>query len=105
WETLQPPPGRRHDWQVLDLMGAGGSIICEPAFRDALRDAKALRRLRLWFREGDYSEPTNYFIPDHVATWDNFYERNTQVPNRPDEPSSSANTVKEANYRIDFQRG
>ena len=105
WETLQPPPGRRHDWQVLDLMGAGGSIICEPAFRDALRDTKALRRLRLWFREGDYSEPTNYFIPDHVSTWDNFYERNTQVPNRPDEPSSGANTVKEANYRIDFQRG
>ena len=21
WETLEPPPGKRHDYQVLDLMG------------------------------------------------------------------------------------
>jgi len=104
WETLQPPPGRRHDWQVLDLMGFGGSIAHEPAFDGALRDIRELRRLRVWFREGRFSEPTNYVVSDAAATWDNFYERNTQVPNT-SEPSSASNTVKEANYRVDFQRG
>ena len=104
WDTLQPPPGRRHDHQVLDLMGFGGSIVREPAFDRHLRDLKSVREMRLWFRETDLVQPSGYFLPGERATWDNYYERNTQVPNT-QEPSSAANTVKEANYRVDFQRG
>jgi mannose-6-phosphate isomerase-like protein (cupin superfamily) len=104
WETLEPPPGRRHDWQVRDLMGFGGSITREPAFDAVLKDLRSLRRLRLWFRESEFTEPTNYFVSGDASSWDNFYERNVQVPNTQD-PSSSQNTVKESNYLIDFQRG
>jgi mannose-6-phosphate isomerase-like protein (cupin superfamily) len=56
------------------------------------------------FGENDYSEPTGFFISNADAAWDNYYERNVQVPNTP-EPSSPANTLTEFSYAIDFQRG
>lgn len=104
WETLQPPPGRRHDWQVRELMGFGGSITREPAFEPVLQDLPSLRCVRLWFRESEFSEPTNYFLSGEASSWDNFFERNVQVPKTP-EPSSPQNTVSDANYVIDFRRG
>ncbi len=104
WGTLEPPPGVRHDWQVLDMMGHGGSIIREPALATALHDIDAIRDVRLWFREGTSSWPIGFSISDEESTWDNYYGRNVQVPNDP-APSSPANTVLEKNYRVSFQRG
>jgi mannose-6-phosphate isomerase-like protein (cupin superfamily) len=104
WETLEPPPGKRHDYQVLDMMGHGGSITRVPEFAEALKDLRALRQVEVSFRENDYYQPSGFFVPRDQAAWDNYYERNVQVPNT-DEPSSDENTVKENNYGVDFQRG
>ena len=104
WETLEPPPGRRHDYQVLDLMGHEGSIVRVKAFADALSDVRQVRRLNLSFRENDYYQPSGFFIPPQAASRDDFYQRNVQVPNRQD-PSSDENTVMESSYRLDFRRG
>jgi len=104
WETLEPPPGRRHDYQVLDMMGAGGSITTVPAFAPALADVKAIKWVNLSFREGQFSYPSGFFVSDQDAAVDNFYKRNVQVPNT-QEPSSSLNTVEEFSYGLNFQRG
>lgn len=104
WETLEPPAGRRHDFQVLDMMGAGGSITAIPAFAPALADVNAVKWVNLAFREGRFSYPSGFFIPDEEAALDNFYKRNIQSPNTQD-PSSSLNTVNEFSYGLNFQRG
>lgn len=104
WETLEPPSGKRHDYQVLDLMGFGGSITRVPQFANALKDLRAIKWVNASFRENDFYEPSGFFVSDAQASWDNFYERNIQVPNTQD-PSSDQNTVKESSYGVNFQRG
>ncbi len=104
WGTLEPPPGKRHDYQVLDLMGYRGSITRVPQFDAALRDLKAVRQLRLAFRENDTQYPSGTMLTDQEVVWDNFFQRNVQVPNSP-EPNSDQNTVQQANYGVDFRRG
>jgi len=104
WETLEPPPGRRHDYQVLDLMGYQGSITRVPQFAEALRDLKAVESVDLRFRENDASYPTGFTIPPEMARQDNFFGRNIQVPNDP-RPNSDANTVPASSYGLHFRRG
>jgi len=104
WETLEAPDNLRHDAKVLDLMGRDASITRVPQFNNALRDLRLLSKLELAYRENTEHHPFGYTVPDHIAPWDNFYDRNIQVPNT-QQPSAHANTVKRANYRIDFQRG
>lgn len=103
WETLEPPPGRRHDFQVLDMIGQKGSITRVSQFAEALKDLRKLERVNLSFRENDIYQPSGFFVPEDQAH-DNYYERNVQVPNT-QEPSSDQNTVKEDNYGVSFQRG
>jgi mannose-6-phosphate isomerase-like protein (cupin superfamily) len=104
WETLEPPAGKRHDFQVLEMMGHGGSITRIPHFAEALRDVRAVKWVNMSFRENDIYHPNGFFVPPHQAAWDNCFERNVQVPNT-QEPSSDLNTVKELSYGVTFQRG
>lgn len=108
WETLEAPDNLQHDLKVLDLMGRDGEITRVPAFGPALADVGNLDRLELAFRENTRYEPFGYPVADGPgpfdAAWDNYYERNVQVPNT-QEPSSDQNTVKAGNYLISFQRG
>lgn len=104
WETLDAPAGKHHDYQILDMMGYRGPITKVPAFADALSDLDALRRIDLAFRENDVSYPSRVTISDADAAWDNYYQRNVQVPNTQD-PSSDQNTVRQDGYGVDFQRG
>lgn len=108
WETLEAPENLRHDLKVLDMMGRDGEIVRVPAFGPALADIENLDRLEMAFRENTEYMPFGYTVPDGPspfdAAWDNYYERNLQVPNT-QEPSSAQNTVRVDNYRIDFQRG
>lgn len=104
WETLEPPVGTRHDYQVLDLMGRGGSITRVPQFAPLLTNIKDLERLQLAFRENDTQQPSGTTVPDNDVTWDNYFQRNIQVPNDP-APSSDRNTVQQSNYGVNFQRG
>ena len=104
WETLEPPPGRRHDYQVLDMMGYRGSITRVAEFADALKSLDQVKRLELAFRENDYMEPSGPVIPDDQSAWDNFFHRNVQVPNT-QAPSSQDNTVERSAYEFDFRRG
>ncbi|WP_376967886.1 hypothetical protein ABNQ39_36845 (plasmid) [Azospirillum sp. A26] len=104
WQSLEPPPGHRHDFQVTDMMGHRGSITCVPAFAGALADVSAIGRVNLAFRESDVQGPGGRHLSEQEARWDNFFERNIQVPNT-DHPSDDRNTVKTPNYGVDFQRG
>jgi mannose-6-phosphate isomerase-like protein (cupin superfamily) len=104
WETLEPPPGKSHDYQVLDMMGYRGSITRVPEFASALADLPALKRIDLAFRENDVAYPWRTFVADGDAAWDNYYRRNIQVPNT-QEPSSTANTVEQDGYGVNFERG
>ena len=104
WETLEPPVGRRHDYQVLDMMGAGGSITTVPALNAALANIGQIKWVNLSFREGQYAYPSGFFISDQDAAWDDSYRRNVQVPNT-QAPSSDQNTVMESSYGLNFQRG
>ena len=104
WETLEPPDGKRHDYQVLDLMGYGGAITRVPQFEQALKNTRAIKWVNASFRESEIYEPSGFSVSDAQASWDNFYERNIQVPNT-HEPSSGLNTVKEYSYGVNFQRG
>ncbi|HEX2078480.1 MAG TPA: hypothetical protein VHG08_12250 [Longimicrobium sp.] len=104
WETLEPPAGRRHDFRVLDLMGHGGSITRVPQFGPLLAEPRAVKWVNVSFRENDTYQPSGFHVPAEKAAWDNYYERNIQVPNT-QEPSSDANTVRESSYGVNFQRG
>lgn len=104
WESLEPVSGARHDIKVLDLMGRDGTITRVPAFSPLLQNPKAIRKVELAFRENATHEPFGYGISTQEAVWDNFYDRNIQVPNTRN-PSDSANTVPVKNYQVDFRRG
>jgi mannose-6-phosphate isomerase-like protein (cupin superfamily) len=103
WDTLEPLPGSRHDYKVLAMMGRDGCITRIPAFTAALRDLRALSRLELLVREDHTSFPSGFSISDANAGWDDFYQRNIQVPHTQN-PSDGANTIPRSNYLIDFQR-
>ncbi|XYH94637.1 cupin domain-containing protein [Sorangium sp. So ce1128] len=102
WETLEPPPGQRHDISVLDQMGQGGPITRVRTLSPALRDIKALKRVQLAFREDGPGLPISAPIDD--PEWDNNYLSSHEEP-RVNEPSSGQNTVSDKNYELDFQRG
>lgn len=100
WETLEPPPGRRHDYQVLDLMGHAGSITRVPEFSEILRDdTRSIRWVNLSFRENDSYHPVGFSIGDKQAAVDNFFDRNIQ------DPARVPPTVVENSYGINFRRG
>lgn len=104
WETLEAPAGKHHDYQVQDLMGYRGSITRIPTFAAALADPSSLKHIDLAFRENDIAYPSRTFVLDSDAAWDNYYNRNVQVPNVQD-PSDDRNTVMQGGYGIDFERG
>lgn len=103
WETLEPPDGGSHDFAVLGLMGYQNEITRIPAFLPAMKDLDTLRKVELAFRENDVQIPRGYHIGVDDIVWDNDYLRSHEVPNSPN-PSDSANTVKDSNYELTFQR-
>lgn len=105
WGTLEPPPGRRHDHQVLDLMGRHGSITRVPAVAALLDDTRAIRWVNLRFRENDTYYPTGYHVSAEQASEDNYFRRNVQVPKSALPNDDANNTVPEFSYGINFQRG
>jgi len=104
WQTLEPPPGRRHDFQVLDMMGREGQITHVPALDLALANVKKIRQVELAFSENDRDLPFGYPIAPGERAWDNNFISSHQEP-RSQTPSDSANTVDDQNYLINFQRG
>ncbi|BCA61198.1 hypothetical protein HMP09_0432 [Sphingomonas sp. HMP9] len=106
WETLEPPPGRRHDYQVLSMMGHNGAITTVPKINPVLADGafEDLRWVNVWFEESPVYQPLGRTVPDGERSRDNYYQRNIQVPNSPN-PSDFANTVHEDSYGVDFARG
>jgi mannose-6-phosphate isomerase-like protein (cupin superfamily) len=104
WETLEPPPGRRHDFQVLDLMGYRGSITRLPQFAPFLASLPSIQWVNLAFRENDVYYPAGFSVSEQQAAVDNYFSRNIQMPKTAD-PSAGANTVLESSYGVDFQRG
>src|SRR5262249_20635965 len=104
WDTLEPPPNKHHDFTVLDMMGRNRPITRVQSFSPFLKDIKALKKLELAFRENDRDLPFGYRISDNEAGWDNDFSRSHQEP-RTSDPSSPQNTISDANYLINFQRG
>lgn len=103
WETLEPPANNFHDLSVLEMMGQRGPITRVRTLNPILRDIKGIKHVEIAFREAETTPLSNHKINDVV--WDNNYSRTHQVPNEPNVPSSPNNTVSDANYRLDFQRG
>jgi hypothetical protein len=95
WETLEPPLGKRHDYQVLSMMGYKGAITVLPQLGDVLKDLKSIKWVNVSFRESEISEPSGFFVAEDQASKDNYYNRNIQVPNTND-PSSFQNTFRGA---------
>ena len=104
WRTLEPPAGRTHDFQVLDMMGRTGQITRVPGFDAALVNPKAIARVELAFSENDRDLPFGYPIAPDQRQWDNNFLSSHQEP-RSNTPSDSANTIDDKNYLITFQRG
>jgi oxalate decarboxylase/phosphoglucose isomerase-like protein (cupin superfamily) len=84
-------------------MGYHNEITRIPAFLPAMKDLDTLRKVELAFRENDVQIPRGYHIGVDDIVWDNDYLRSHEVPNSPN-PSDSANTVKDSNYELTFQR-
>jgi mannose-6-phosphate isomerase-like protein (cupin superfamily) len=103
WQTLEPPAGNRHDFRVLNLMGHENAIVSIPAFLPALSDLHGLLRVDLAFRENNVQIPRGYHIGEDDICWDNYYLRSHEVPSTQN-PSDSANTVRDGNYELTFQR-
>jgi oxalate decarboxylase/phosphoglucose isomerase-like protein (cupin superfamily) len=102
WETVAPPPAKRHDYRVLDQIGRSGPITSVFAFKDLIRTLFQVRKIELAFHEPDVESITRRKIDE--PCWDNNYLRSHQVPNDPN-PSSFNNTVSDRNYFVDFRRG
>jgi oxalate decarboxylase/phosphoglucose isomerase-like protein (cupin superfamily) len=102
WESVAPPPAKRHDYRVLDQIGRSGPITSVFAFKDLIARLSEVRRIELAFHEPEVESITRRKIAN--PTWDNNYLRSHQVPNKL-EPSSFENTVLDRNYLIDFRRG
>lgn len=104
WRTLEPLPGTRHDYKVLAMLGRDSAITRIPAFDAALSDLRSLNRLEIAVREDSTSFPSGFTITDQESGWDNFYQRNIQVPNTQTPSDNANNTVQKSNYSINFQR-
>ena len=104
WQTLEAPDGRRHDFQVLDMMGRTGQITRVPAFAEALASPKAIKQVELAFSENDRDLPFGYPIAASEREWDNNFLSSHQEP-RFSEPSHDGNTIHDENYLVTFQRG
>ncbi len=102
WETVAPPPGKRHDFRVLDQIGLSGSITAVYAFKDLMARLFDVRKVELAFHEPAVESITRNKIADPV--WDNNYLRSFQKPVT-DDPSSFQNTIAKLNYLVDFRRG
>jgi len=97
WGTLESPPGKTHDANILNLMGRHGSITRLRPFSNALKNTKNIINIEISFKEFELDLPYGYDINNPAI--DNNYSRSYQVPNKPD-PTIPAN-----NYRLSFQRG
>jgi len=97
WETLEPPSGRFHDNQIMNMMGSDGSITRIRNFTKALKNLNSIINIEISFREFDYDLPYGYHIPTPAI--DNNYLRTFQDPGTPD-PTQPVH-----NYLITFQRG
>lgn len=104
WETLEPPHGKRHDYQVLSMMGHKGAITVVPQFEEVLAKIGDLQRINLFFSENPVEKPTGRTIPNDKRAVDDFFRRNVQVPNTTD-PSNFQNNKEERSYGVNFQRG
>lgn len=104
WRTLEAPGGRRHDFQLLDMMGRTGQITRVPAFDAALAVPKAIGRVELAFSENDRDLPFGYPIAPDQRQWDNNFISSHQEP-RFAMPSHPGNTIDDQNYLVTFQRG
>jgi len=104
WETLEPPAGQRHDFKVLDQMGRNGAITAAPELAAVMRALPALTKVQVAFRESERYLPFGTTLSDADAAWDNAFLRSHQEP-RTQDPSSQTNTVPDASYLLDFQRG
>jgi mannose-6-phosphate isomerase-like protein (cupin superfamily) len=102
WETLEPPPGVHHDFQILDLMGHHASITRVKAFGPALQDISKIFRIEVAFRENDRDLVSGFEFNE--PSWDNNFLSSHQEP-RTSRPSAPENTVDDQNYLLDFQRG
>jgi oxalate decarboxylase/phosphoglucose isomerase-like protein (cupin superfamily) len=97
WTTLEPPPGRRHDVRVLELMGRDA-----PVTRVAGRpDLHTAERLLVAFTEVPARRPGGQPVDDPVR--DDNYVRSHQEPRTP-QPSDPANTVADQRYVLDRRR-
>jgi oxalate decarboxylase/phosphoglucose isomerase-like protein (cupin superfamily) len=104
WGTLEPPETSHHDFMVLDMMAADGSITRVADLVPLLANVKDIKQVELAFREAAYYEPFYTPLSDDDAAWDNDFTRTHQEP-RSDQPSDPQNTVSDQNYLLDFQRG
>jgi mannose-6-phosphate isomerase-like protein (cupin superfamily) len=104
WQTLEPLPGREHDFLVLDMMGRFGQITRVTALDPALASVKAIRQVEIAFSENDRDLPFGYPIAPDQRQWDNNFLSSHQEP-RSSQPSDPANTIQDQNYLISFQRG
>ncbi len=119
WQTLEPPPGNVHDFDVVPMIGKDGSITRRRTLSGKLAEVKRIREVDLEFFENDEMEYSGYFLPTPgpfdpardlnqpqddpgLPARDNFYMRNLQVPNDPF--PSDRNTVQKANYTLTFIR-
>lgn len=105
WDRLEPPETVRHDASVLSMMGRDGQITRVPQLLPLLADVDGIGKVELAFREPERSYPAGHAIPPDDLAWDNNLQRTHQAPNRPEQPSSGDNTVRDLNYLLDFQRG
>lgn len=102
WETLEPPAGSSHDHRVSIDMGRDAPIVHLPDFDHALSDLSSLRSVLVAFSEDSVRNPTGQVVDN--PQWENAYQRTHEEPRDPS-PNSSANTVVDLNYLLDFQRG
>lgn len=102
WNTLEPPPGLRHDHRVAAVTGRRAAITRAGELDGVLADLAALRQVEVWFSEEPREPFTGRLLPDPQT--DVAYLRNRQEPRSP-VPSSPENTVEDHVYRVDFQRG
>lgn len=104
WETLEPPLGKRHDYQVLSMMGHKGAITMVPQFEKILANIDELQRINLFFSENPVEKPNGRTLSNDQLAVDDFFKRNVQVP-RTSDPSNFENNKEERSYGVNFQRG
>lgn len=102
WDTLEPPQGRSHDFRVLGMMGAGGSITTVSSFTSAINSIDTIGQVEVRTREDYFYTPFGTAIVD--PAWDDNYQRNHQFPTT-QQPNSHENTIMDRSYLIDFQLG